>query len=291
MHHENEEDLEITLEEIRAFRKEMLLMHGVLASDMVDQQGILKEVAELFITQGLDKVWVDKHLADFVGSGLEQDKERLIAYVLEEIDQFLVTDKEPHPIPRKIQILIGSTGVGKTTLMGKLGARYAYLLDQPYRVAFYNRDGFKLGAVEQLTHYSEAMEIPLVEREALTQGDYDIVLVDTAGTRGESIYDLSELIAYLGTHTDYRVEVSLVLSATAKAKDMAHMMEQFREFPMDNVIFTKLDETEDRSDIIKFMLTHHIPITYLSVGQEIPEDLMVATNEYILEKFIIEDTK
>ena len=289
---ENREDLEVTLEEIKAFRKEILLMHGVLASDMVEQHSVLNEVANLFIAQGLDKVWVDKQLATFVGSKLEQDKEALIAYLLEEIDQFIVTTKESTLTQPKIQILIGSTGVGKTTLIGKLGGRYAYLMDKPYRVAFYNRDKFKLGAIEQLQHYSEVMEIPLVGFEIFSKSaEYDIILVDTAGAREESIKDITELIESIEEASEYKIELSLVLSATAKERDMSHLVEQFKAFPIDNVIFTKLDETEDQSGIIKFALAHHLPISYLSIGPEIPEDLVVATNEYILEKFIIEDNK
>jgi len=82
----NEDDLTITVEEIRAFKKEMLLMHGLLASDLVEEHTVVKEVSELFTSKGLDSVWVDNLLASTIGSGFENDKDRLISYILDEIE-------------------------------------------------------------------------------------------------------------------------------------------------------------------------------------------------------------
>ncbi|HIC77781.1 MAG TPA: flagellar biosynthesis protein FlhF, partial [Sulfurovum sp.] len=154
----NEEDLAVTVKEIRAFRKEMLLMHGVLASDLVEEHNIVKEVSELFISKGLDRVWVDNILASTIGSVFEKDKKMLISYVLEEIESQITTKNSENNLRGKIHILIGQTGVGKTSLIGKLGARYCYFLDKKHKVAFCNDDRHKVGTTEQIQHYCDAME-------------------------------------------------------------------------------------------------------------------------------------
>jgi len=284
-----EKDLGITIDEIRAFRKEILLMHGLLANDIVQDHTVLQKVSAFFINKGLNKLWLDKFLSPFLGSEIAEDEELLLLAVLEELDSHLLTEQESEPIEKKIRILIGATGVGKTTFVGKLGARYAYFLKKSYNVAFCNNDKLKLGAVEQLRHYSDAMDIPMIELEnLLEESSYDIILVDTAGIRADNISELSEWIRFLDMKKEYRVEVSLVLSATQRFCNMVDIMGLFSDIEIDNFVFTKLDETRDIGDMMNFLIEHQKPISYLSIGQKIPEDLMVATNEYILNKFMIE---
>jgi len=284
MHEDEAKALAVTLEEIRAFRKEMLLMHGVLATDMVQTHQVIKEVSELFVQRGLDQLWVDKLLAPFVGTELEEDKEMLVSFVLDELDQMIRSQREDANT-KQIHICLGATGVGKTTLIGKLAARYAYLMEKPYRVAFCNLDQHKVGAKAQLMAYSEAMEIPLLEVEEIFGGEYDKIFVDTSGLHAKSVEELKALMARL-RDVPYAIELSLVLSATAKESDMCYLMKLFEDFEIGSFIFTKLDETDDISDMIRFLMRYKRPIRYLSVGQEIPEDLMVASNAYILEKFM-----
>jgi len=285
----NEEDLGVTVKEIRAFRKEMLLMPGVLASDLVEDHNIVKEVSELFISKGLDRVWVDNILASTIGSVFEKDKEMLISYVLEEIESQITTKNSENNLRGKIHILIGQTGVGKTSLIGKLGARYCYFLDKKHKVAFCNDDRHKVGTTEQIQHYCDAMEIPFIElKDIIVMDDFDVIFIDTAGTRGESLDELKSLLEELDGISDYKIEISLVLSATAKKRDMSLLVDAFDGFPVDNFIFTKLDETDDISDVICFLMHYDKPISYISNGQEIPENIMLASTEYLLEKFMRE---
>ena len=285
----NKEDLSVTVEEIRAFKKEMLLMHGVLASDLVEEHTEVKEVSDMFVSKGLDSVWVNNILASTVGSEFEKDREMLISYVLDEIESKIVTKTSEDTLNGKIHILIGQTGVGKTSLIGKLGARYRYLLEKSHKVAFCNDDRHKVGTTEQLLAYADAMEIPFIElRDIITMDDFDVIFIDTAGTSGKSLDELKSLLEELDGISNYKIEISLVLSATAKKRDMSLLADAFDGFPIDSFIFTKLDETDDISDVICFLMHYDKPISYISKGQEIPEDVIIASNEYLLEKFMQE---
>jgi len=276
----------VTVAEIKSLREEISLMHASLAHDVMVHAPLVHKVSKLFIDKGLDRQWIEELLAPLVGSTFEDDEVMLVAYILEEIDTFLSMAKEPTSFKRKVKVMVGSTGIGKTSLVGKLGGRYAYLLNHAYRVAYVNFDQHKVGAVEQLAHYADAMEIPLIELDKLLENHYDIVLIDTAGSMGENSHELKELVSILENEMEYSVEISLVLSATSKTKDMNQVLESFSELDIKSFVFTKLDETSDLSDMITFLMQHKIPLSYLSFGQEIPEDLMVATKEYILNKFM-----
>ena len=282
------ETVPVTLDEIQALRAEISLMHESLAHDVIVHAPSVKKVAELFVEKGLNEAWLEKLLAPLAGSIFEEDNEMLIAYVLEELDTLLTVQREVDLFEKKVYILVGATGIGKTTLIGKLGARYRYLLPKSYDVAFINFDEHKVGAVEQLAHYADAMEIPMLSLDEIFEDKYDCLFIDTAGNMGENDPKLNELIDIINRDGSYSVEISLVLSATSKMRDLEKISEAFSDISIDNFIFTKLDETYDLSDMINFLIKHEKPVSYLSTGQKIPEDLMVATKEYLLNQFMSE---
>jgi len=288
MTHEND-NIPVTVKEIQALRAEISQMHESLAHDVIGHAPLVQKVADLFVDKGLDKKWIEKLLAPLVGSSFENDEMLLVAYVLEELDILLKIKDESKTLDKKVHIVIGGTGIGKTSLLGKLGARYRYLLETSYNVAYLNFDKQKVGAVEQLAHYADAMDIPLIAEEDLFEEDYDLVLIDTAGSIGNNLSELEALIDVIQRDTTYNLEISLALSATSKVRDLERIVNAFSSFTIESFIFTKLDETYDLSDMINFLIKHKKPVSYLSIGQVIPEDLMIASKEYLLNQFMNEE--
>ena len=276
----------LTVEEIQELRAEISLMHSSLAKDVVGHAPTIRKVVERFVEKGLKQEWIEKLLAPLAGSNFEDDEAMLIAYVLEELDILLHVEDEKRELEKSVHIIVGSTGIGKTSLVGKLAARYKYYFKRSYSVAFINFDREKVGATEQLKNYSEAMDIPLVELEDFLDKEYALIFIDTAGSLGSNIYDLKNLIELIEGNTSYNIIISLALSATAKTKDLQRVSEAFSPLNVNNLILTKLDETSDISDIINFLIEQKKPISYISTGQAIPEDLTVATKEYLLNQFM-----
>jgi len=279
----------ITIEEIHSLSSENPHIPEALLYDVIGHVPLVEKVVDLFVAKGLNKRWVEKLLAPFVGSSFEKDEMLLVAYVLEELDRLLKVKDESTSLDKKVHIVVGRTGIGKSSFLGKLGARYSYFLETPKKVAYLNLDRQKVGAVEQLSHYADAMNIPLIREDDLFGEDYDVILIDTAGSIGKNISELKSLIGIIERDTIYSVEISLVLSATAKSRDLEYIVDAFKAFDIESFVFTKLDETYDLSDMINFLLQHKTPVSYLSIGQAIPEDLMVASKEYLLNKFMKED--
>ncbi len=276
----------LTVEDVRALREEIALMHGALAKDVLEHVPLIKKVVDRFVEKGLESVWVEKLLAGLAGSSLEEDEEILVAYVLEELDALLSVISEDKDLSKTIRIVVGATGIGKSSLVGKLSARYKYFLKKSHSVAFVNFDQHKVGAEEQLANYSEAMQIPLLAILELLEDEYDVIFVDTAGSGGDALDELEKFMGFIGNYTDYKIEILLALSATSKMRDLEKIYQAFAKLDIKSFILTKLDETTDLSDIINFLIKVKKPISYISTGQKIPEDLEVASKEYILNRFM-----
>ncbi len=251
------------------------------------------KIIALFEQKGISREWLDEITAPLIGSTLYQDDKLLVSYILQEIDESLEIKKEDFS-EQKIMMFVGPTGVGKTTTVAKLAARYAYMFDKRLKVALINLDSFKVGAIEQLSHFADIMKlehfqangvIELEEILARVMG-YDILLIDTAGMSPFDTEKLIKTVEYLNSNGEIKIEVNLVISATVKLEDAKDIYQTFSFLDIDSLILSKMDETKHLGDILSFLLLHSIPLSYFSIGQEVPDDLLVADREYILQKFI-----
>jgi flagellar biosynthesis protein FlhF len=151
-----------------------------------------------------------------------------------------------------------------------------------------------VGAIEQLAHYADIMQIEhfavsspeafRAQVEALE--GYDIILVDTAGMSPYDTQKFIKTVEFVQSETPREVEVNLVLSATVKYEDMDDIYQNFSFLNLDSVIISKFDETRHFGTLLNFMLCYKLPMSYFSIGQEVPDDLLVASKEYLLERFI-----
>lgn len=173
--------------------------------------------------------------------------------------------------------LVGPTGVGKTTTLAKLAARYA-AQHSARDVALVTTDGFRIGAREQLFTYGRLLGMPVIEvanpgelGETLDRlGDYRLVLVDTAGL---SHRDLA-LGAQLSALAKLRhVNTQLVLPANTHADDLDEVVRRFGIAKPRGVVLSKVDETGRLGAALGVTVRHGLPISYLTDGQRVPEDI------------------
>ncbi|MEA2047298.1 MAG: flagellar biosynthesis protein FlhF [Campylobacterota bacterium] len=282
---------EVLMEQLSELKTQLSLMKSEMLGE--EDTSSVGKIRKLFTQKGIAKSWLDKLFASFEENSILDDETLLVSYILEEIDESLAVKEEKINEP-KVMMLVGPTGVGKTTTIAKLAARYAYLIDRPCRVALLNLDSYKVGAFEQLAHYADIMQIEhrtVENTDAFIDGlehfhDYDIILVDTAGMSPYDTEKLIKTVEYVQTDMTKKVEVNLVLSATVKYEDMEDIYSNFSFLNLDSVIISKFDETKHLGTLLNFMLLYNIPMSYFSIGQEVPDDLLVASKEYLLERFI-----
>ena len=179
----------------------------------------------------------------------------------------------------KTVALIGPTGVGKTTTIAKLAAHYALMRNK--RVALLTVDTYRIAAVEQLKTYSQIIGLPVsvayshAEVPAFVEqyADYDLILIDTAGRSQHHVMQVGELKSLLDA---VLCETHLVLSASMKDKDMLEAAHRFSAARVDRLLFSKLDETSSYGTLLNVADRAGIPISYLTTGQKVPEDLEIA---------------
>jgi len=283
---------EILLGEIGELKAQLVEMKDGLLEEG-EFSSTIKEVKTLFMKKGIAERWLDEMFRSLIGTEVVEDTSLLVSYLLEEIDEILKV-KEEDLGTTKIMMLVGPTGVGKTTTIAKLAARYAYLLDRPYKVALLNLDSYKVGAIEQLEHYADIMQIEhhsvssvqefMEQLEGLV--DYDVILIDTAGMSPYDTQKFIKTVEFVNSETQTKIEVNLVLSATVKYEDMEDIYKNFSFLNLDSVIISKFDETRHFGTLLNFMLLYNLPMSYFSIGQEVPDDLLFASKEYLLERFI-----
>ncbi len=282
---------EALLAELGELKKQLSFMKSEMLGE--DDMSSVQKIKALFMKKGIIKSWLDEVFSALTGSNILDDETLLVSYILEEIDESLDIRTETLDEP-KVMMLVGPTGVGKTTTIAKLAARYAYLMDKPYRVALLNLDSYKVGAYEQLAHYADIMQIEHLtvdNTEAFVDGlellrEYDVILVDTAGMSPYDTQKLIKTVEFVQTDMPRKIEVNLVLSATVKYEDMDDLYNNFSFLNLNSVIISKFDETKHLGTLLNFMLLYKIPMSYFSIGQEVPDDLLVASKEYLLERFI-----
>ena len=287
---DKEEDAAL-LSELGELKKQLALMKEDLLGE--SDESVMQKIKRLFIKKGVAKPWLDDVFASLMGSNILEDATLLVSYLLEEIDESLEVQSEILDEP-KIIMLVGPTGVGKTTTIAKLAARYAYLMNRPYKVALLNLDSYKVGAFEQLAHYADIMQIEHIavdSVEAFSKGledldDYDIILVDTAGMSPYDTQKFIKTVEFVQSDMPRKIEVNLVLSATVKYEDMDDIYKNFSFLNLNSVIISKFDETKHFGTLLNFMLLYKLPMSYFSIGQEVPDDLTLASKEYLLEQFI-----
>ena len=193
---------------------------------------------------------------------------------------------------KKVVMLVGPTGVGKTTSIAKLAARYSYFLEKKYKVGLVVLDTYRIGAVEQLMQYARMMKLgietvvdPPEFSTALNSLQYsDYILIDTMGSSPYDKGKIEKIYECLRSNsTDYSVDVILVLPSSIKYEDLKSTYDNFAPLGIDTMMFTKLDETRGFGNIFSLVYETKVPISYFSIGQEVPEDLVVSSSDFLID--------
>jgi flagellar biosynthesis protein FlhF len=177
----------------------------------------------------------------------------------------------------RIVVLVGPTGVGKTTTIAKLAA--INKLVSGLDVALISADTYRIGAIEQLRTFAGIADIPMevvykpaeVAQMLRKFRTKDIVFFDTVGRSQRSKKDLNDLAKFVAAADPD--ETHLVLSASTNIKTSEDIIDQFKVVKPNRLIFSKLDEAVTYGPLLSIMHRHHLPISYITTGQTVPDDI------------------
>ena len=177
--------------------------------------------------------------------------------------------------------LVGPTGVGKTTALAKLAVRWV-LRHGARSLALISADSVRIGAHDQMQALGQMLDVPVYVAESLAQipkflerlGQQRFVLIDTPGMsqRDPQLNDrLTQLAA-----TGHELEIALVLAASTQAGAIAETVARYGTANAASVLLTKVDEAASLGGILSVLTRVDLPISYVSEGQRVPEDLRPA---------------
>lgn len=180
----------------------------------------------------------------------------------------------------KVVALVGPTGVGKTTTIAKLAANHKIFDGQ--NVALISVDTYRIGAIEQLKTFAAIADIPIeivyrvseISKALRKFKDKDIIFVDTVGRSQKNTKEINELAKLIGAAQPD--EVHLVLSAVTDRITVNQIVSNYKPLNPNLLILSKMDEAPGAGAILNITHCHSIPVSYLTTGQSVPDDIMKA---------------
>lgn len=192
----------------------------------------------------------------------------------------------------KFIFFVGPTGVGKTTTIAKIASELK--VQKKNKIALITSDTYRIAAVEQLRTYANILGVPLKvvysEEEMKTAreefGEYDLVLVDTAGRSHKSREQKDDLERLLRAIPKEERDTYLVLSATTKYRDLLSIADVYSDITKYNIVFTKLDETSCIGNILNIRMHTGAELSYATSGQNVPEDIEIINPQNIAKQLL-----
>jgi flagellar biosynthesis protein FlhF len=187
-----------------------------------------------------------------------------------------------------IYALVGPTGVGKTTTVAKLAARFV-IRQGAGRLALITTDGYRIGAQEQLRIYGRILGVPVfavrdaaeLRQTLIDLRDKRLVLIDTMGMsqRDRMVVAQAGMLADAG-----EVRRLLLLNATCRGDTLDDVVGAFAGSEAAGCIFTKVDEAPLLASVIDVAMCHELNVCYITNGQRVPEDLHLPSRAWLLER-------
>lgn len=280
-----------------AMQKEITTLRGLMESQLTGlawgdvakknplRAKLLRQLLELDFSPKLTAT-----LADVAATQTEYSKAWQLA--LTSVSRKLPVLKEDLVDSGGVVLLVGATGVGKTTSIAKLAARYA-LRSGRKNVALVTTDSYRIGAHEQLRTYGRILGIPVriaknkVELVEILNSlsNKDFVLVDTAGMgqRDQRLLQQFTLVRDCAP----AVTTLLVLPANTHRAGLEEVTKTFSNVKIDGCILTKLDETTNLGGAISVLIEQNLPLAYVCDGQKVPEDLHLARAHAMINRCVM----
>ncbi|MEH7112327.1 flagellar biosynthesis protein FlhF [Neobacillus niacini] len=276
--------------------KELSEVKGLISAIVKEEQKTIPTAVEKWVLR-LREQEVDEEVIQYIVKKVKMKQiQNLSAKEIEQcflaiIEQLFEEGKAKDTESRSFLItLVGPTGVGKTTTIAKLAA--ARVFQQRQKVGLLTTDTYRIAAVEQLKTYAGILNIPLevvsnpndLQKAMAALKDCHMIFMDSAGRNYLEEEYIEEINQYL--RFDAPQENYLVLSMTTRWRDMRKIVEHMKSVPIDKLILTKWDETSCYGVALNMVYHYPYPLTYVSLGQGVPQDIMQTDPLFMAKKIL-----
>jgi len=189
--------------------------------------------------------------------------------------------------------LIGPTGVGKTTTLAKIAARYVFKYGAE-KLALITTDSYRVGAIEQLRVYGKILGVPVHAahdltdlRQALEEFKHKhTVLIDTPGLNQRDPRVTTQLS--LLTDVGFSVKKILCLNATSHIETTNDVVKAYQTASLQGCIITKTDEALTLGNTLNVVMQHKLKVHYITTGQRVPEDIQLVDKAMLFQQVLPE---
>ncbi len=197
--------------------------------------------------------------------------------------------QKPKSGPR-VTVLMGSTGVGKTTTIMKLASKP--VLTGAKKIAIVSTDSYRMAASSELEVFSEITKIPFYKTSSLQEldkvmaglQDYDLVLVDTPARSPSFQGFIQEMQDFFNILKP--TDILLTLSMASDLDDLFMSTGLFMPLKPTGLIFSKLDETCKQGKMVTLAAEIGLPIAFVCDGQKLPETIHIPNGIYVWDQLI-----
>lgn len=293
---ENTEQENLSKQFMKEMRNEIKALKTVFNSRLSEiawNQGQQSNPVRLEILRRLSAIGISKKLATKIANRLDSHEDSDFAFekAKEMLTKVLPVVSDDLLENGGIVALVGSTGVGKTTTIAKIAAKFS-LKHGANEVALITADNYRIGAHEQIATYGKLLGVPVrvasnaeeLRHHINSFNDRRLVLIDTAGMSQHDMR-LADQIQTL-KQADIPIKTYLVMSAATEYKSVNEIINAYKIFEPESSILTKQDETVTQGSILSAVIEHQLPISFMTNGQQVPEDIYIPDAQSLIEQCI-----
>jgi len=268
--------------------QQLRLSNKISAESETESSIVKKNISERLVGMGVEKRLVDLLMPTVkAGADITQAWNRILA----ELSHVLAVEENELIEQGGIYALVGQTGAGKTTTIGKLAARYT-LEYGAESIALITTDRYRIAAHEQLMVFGRILNIPVRvvdEQNSLDDvieslSDKKLVLIDTAGLNHQDP-DWAEQLHEI-RDSKFNIKSYLVISAITQTQIMKSTYHYYKMVGLSGCLVTKLDEAMSLGEVISFLYLSSLPVAYITDGQKIPDDIHLAKSHAIVSRAV-----
>ncbi|MHC5065521.1 MAG: flagellar biosynthesis protein FlhF [Planctomycetota bacterium] len=246
------------------------------------------ELAKTAASAGLSSTVLRAIENALIGTGVHLDKpgDPAVAGISARILKSLIRTESLDDPAYRVTAFVGATGVGKTTTLAKIAARA--VKDHGETAAIITTDTYRIAAVEQLRAFAEMLCVPFevaftpmdLRRAIQRHSDADRIFIDTSG---HGPFDEEALYRLRGTLHSSDPAIVLCMAASSRRRDAAAIFQSYSTMTIDSAIITKWDETTAPGEALSLMIEQGMPLTQITNGQRVPEDILPACSAELAE--------